>query len=234
MKITEKIDDILVYIGFYSFLRIIKDWIYPGYYLRNLLFNRYDRIKIPNVKPYEYVENDYLMLCANMKIIVDFIEIEEPEKYICWYKDENGNDYGHKYGENGNVLFPEYKKQYIMDMIKEIYNYWKVIYPLQNEKISYLKDFHSKYLMGEMTETKITDCNLYEIDFDKSNCPKNMDDLWELKLNWSLLDSCVSNRKKLLNEKFILKKIKQMEKEQFNDCQKYLHLCIEVRPYLWT
>jgi hypothetical protein len=88
--------------------------------------------------------------------------------------------------------------------------------------------------MGEMTETKIPDCDLYEIDFDKSNCPKNMDDLWKLKLDWSLLDSCVPNRKKLLNEKFILKKIKQMEKEHFNDCQKYLHLCIEVRPYLWT
>ena len=32
------------------------------------------------------------MVCANMEMIVNFIEKENPEKRICWYEDEEGND----------------------------------------------------------------------------------------------------------------------------------------------
>ena len=94
-KIIEFFDDILVYIGFYKFLNFIDNWIYPAYFLKNLLFYRYDTIKIPQVKCYEYVDKNYLMLCANMQIIFDFIEKENPEKYICWYTDEDGVELGH-------------------------------------------------------------------------------------------------------------------------------------------
>ena len=234
-KIIEFFDDMLVYIGFYKFLNFIDNWIYPAYFLKNLLFYRYDTIKIPQVKCYEYVDKNYLMLCANMQIIVDFIEKENPEKYICWYTDEDGVELGHKYGENPNqkIYFPEYKDEWIMDIIKEIYNYWKVIYPKELECKEYLLSYWSKYLVGEMFDKQRED-GIYEVLFDKSNTVKTKEDLYNLDLNWNLLDYFISNRNDLLDYKIIHKKIHEIENKMYEDCQKYLHLCIEIRQYLWT
>ena len=43
----KKFDDFLVKIGWYIFLRFIEEWIYPAYFLKNLLFYRFDRVKVP-------------------------------------------------------------------------------------------------------------------------------------------------------------------------------------------
>ena len=73
IKLT-KIETFLMKIGWYKFCRFIKNWIYPAYHLRNFLFHRHDIIKCPQIKPYEYTDISYLMLCANMELIVKFIE----------------------------------------------------------------------------------------------------------------------------------------------------------------
>jgi hypothetical protein len=113
-------ENFLFLIGWYKFIRFIEEWIYPAYYLRNFLFYRYDRIKVPQVKSYEYTDKSYLSLCANMQIIVDFLEKEKPEEHVIWYGKE-----GHIYGEfDKPILFQEYKGKYIMDIIKEIYQFW--------------------------------------------------------------------------------------------------------------
>ena len=161
-----------------------------------------------------------------MKLIVNFIEKENPEKHICWYTDDEGVECGHKYGEKPNekIMFPEYKDKWIMDIIKEIYNYWTVIYPLQNEKIDYLLDYCSTYLVGNSMPTFATGKEI-----------KTKEELYLIpNLNWSILDSCIGNRNKLLDAKFVHKKISELEKEIYDDCQKYLLLIIEIRPYLWT
>ena len=225
-KLLEKFDDFLVKLGWYRFLRFVDYWIYPAYYLRNLLFHRFDRVKVPEVKPYEYIDISEMVLYTNMKLIVDFIEKENPEKHICWYTDEDGAELGHKYGERPNtkILFPEYKDRWIMDIIKEIYNYWKVIYPLQNEKRDYLLKYWSKYLAGNDMPTFATGEEI-----------KTKEDLYLIpSLNWSILDSCIYNRNDLLNSKIVHNKINELDKEIYDDCQKYLHLIIEIRSYLWT
>ena len=226
----------LMNIGWYRFCCFVEEWIYPAYYLKNLLFHRYDKIKIPQVKPYEYCDKDYLMLCANMQIIVDFIEKEEPEKYICWYKDDFGVDCGHKYGERKEdiILYPEYKDRWIMDIIKEIYKFWKVDYPNLQLDYDYLFDFWSDYLIGDIN-TKISEDGInYEIYFDKCKSIKTMEDLNDINLNWDIIDKYIDNREKLLDEKYVREIVNNIEKKLYEDRQKYLHLCIEVRPYLWT
>lgn len=234
-KIIEKIDDFLVYIGWYKFLRFIENWIFPAYFLRNLFFYRYDRVVVPQIKAYEYSDKEYLMLCAVMQIIVDFIEKENPEKHICWYKSEDGEDLGHKYGENINfeMLFPEYKDKYIMDIIKDIYHFWTVIYPKKVECKEYLLNYWSKYLCGDLVEQPVYK-DVFNVTFDAANAPKTKEDLYKLNLDWVKLDYVIDIRADLLDSECIRRKIWDLENEIVRDCQKYLHLAIEVRPYLWT
>ena len=229
------IEKFLFKIKWYEFCRLFNNWIYPGYDLKNLLFHRHDRIKVPQIKPWEYCDTTYFMLCANMQMIVNFIEKENPEKHICWYKDKNGVDCGHKYGEyeKEKVLFLEYNGKWVMDIIKEIYNYWKVIYPKQIEYKEELMRHLSDNLIGEMKEIPNGD-GFYHVEFDKSNCVKTIDDLSKRNVNWTVLCWRIENKEHLLNEKIIMEKLKDMEKEIEDDCQKYLHLAIEMRPYLWT
>jgi hypothetical protein len=219
----EKIDDFLVNIGWYRFINFIENWVYPGYYLRNCLFNRYDLIKIPQIKVYEYVDKTYLMLCANMQIIVDFIEKENPEKYICWYCDpDTGEELGHKYGECEiySIMFPEYKDKWVMDIIKEIYQFWTVEYPEYVKDEQYLLDFWSKYF------------SVFSLDLNEKPIATSMAD-FDDDVNWDLLTKYL-DKNKLFETNYVLKIHRDLEIKMEQLCQKYLHLAIEVRPYLWT
>jgi hypothetical protein len=230
------VDNIII--GWFNIRRKFTDWIYPGYCIKNL-FRRYDLIKIKSLRPYEYAEPDYLMFEANMELIVKFIEECEPEKHICWYTDEDGEELGHKYGENINLvmMFPEYKDKWIMDIIKEIYHWYKETLYNTKEDIDYLRYVLSTYIFGELT-TKICDdgSGLYKVVFDKKNAIKELKEFEDknIYIDWKTIDKYVKNRKDILDETKFHRIIQEMEFQLERDKQKYLHLCVEVRPYLWT
>jgi hypothetical protein len=214
----------LDFIHWYTIKRIFEEWVYPGYFLKNLLFYRHDKIKIPQVKPYEYSDISYLMLCANMELIVKFIEKELPDKHICWYTDkETGEELGHKYGESPfyPILFPEYKDKWVMDIIKEIYHFWKVDYPNYLEDEKYLLFFWHEYF-----------CELKGLWEDEVKLATSMEDFAK-DTNWEILSKYL-DKDKLFEEDYVLYKHRDLEIHIENLCQKYLHLCIEIRQYLWT
>lgn len=99
-----------------------KNQIYPAYHLRNLLFRRYDLVRLPGLKPQEYCDCLERMFRANMALVVHFMEQEHPEDHVLWYEEEGTDRCGPKYGEpeNSRLYLPEYKGRFIMDIIKEI------------------------------------------------------------------------------------------------------------------
>ena len=229
-----KMEKILMNINFYSFCNFFKNWIFSTYYWKNLLFRRYDRIKVPQIKPYEYCDISMMMLYANFELIVKFIEEEEPEKYICWYKDENGNEVGHKYGENTDFkhLFPEYNGKYIMDIIKEIYNFWKFEYVERTNDNKYLLRFWSDNFFGRFVETSKNESGDGFYEHDKDAIAKEEKDL-KGEINWQIIEKYM-DRSRIFEKDYVHDQYNNLEKELEDKCRKYLHLCLEVRPYLWT
>lgn len=230
-----------------------SDWIYPAHKLRNSLFKRYDIVKMGELKRGEYCDDVARMLHANMELVRHFLEEEKPEENVCWYLDERGNDIGHKYGENPKyeVLFPEYKEKYIFDIIKEIYDWWTVERHEKKKEYDYLLEFLCKYVFGEMRGRPLTEgervanmnrglsaeeCDEMSImTVDHSKCPKCLGDFEGREVEWSIVDKYLDgDRNNVFRENFLHEKLSELEDEIFMDEQKYLHLCIEVRPYLWT
>lgn len=216
-----------------------QDWICPAYKIRHLLFNRQDIVRLPGISATEWCDAVERMFLANMQLIAEFVEKEKPEKYVCWYKDENGNDVGHKYGECEQcgypIIFPEYKDKYIMDIIKEIYHWWKVDYPREMSEQDYLLDFWSKYVCGKMKSIPTENEEYSQIVFDKSECPKTIDYFNGKEVKWEIIDKYLDgDRNNIFVEGFVHNKMHKLENNIEKQKQLYLHLCIEVRQYLWT
>jgi len=218
-----------------------KNWIYPAYYLRNVLWNRYDLVRLKGVKPYEYSDCLYRMLLANMALIVEFMEKEKPEDHVCWYKDDKGNDVGHRYGESplARIYLPEYKGRYIMDIIKEIYHWWTVDYPAFCADRDYVLGFWTDVIYGNFIfdddgDDDDDDDTLHTLTIDKSGTAKTLEEIEARPgIRWDVLDRYFQ-RDDLLKEGFVRNKLTEMENKIASDEQKYLHLCTEVRFYLWT
>ncbi len=182
------------------------------------------------------------MLQANMELITFFIEKEKPEEHVVWYKDDEGNDCGHKYGEGLNmdgskmtVLFPEYEGKYVMDIIKEIYHWWKEDYVRLCNDQSYLLSFWCDYVAGTMKSIPAKKEGYREIVFDKTDCPTTLDFFNGKEVKWEILDQYLDgDRNNIFVENFVSNKLHWLESEIERQKQKYLHLCIEVREYLWT
>ena len=173
-----------------------------------------------------------------MEMIVKFIEQEKPEKYVLWYKDEKGQDVGHKYGECGiPILYPELKDRWIMDIIKEIYNWWKKDYIELNKEHNYLLEFWCDYLIGQIKFKSSPDNNTEaeEIIFDKSTAVKSLEELKKIpNIDWNILTKYIVDSDKILDENYVHEIINNLATKIHDKEQYYLHLCIEVRPYLWT
>lgn len=232
-----KWEDFVFDLKFYP-TEFCKNWIYPAYYLRNCLWNRYDLIRLKKIKPHEYSDCLYRMLLANMALIVEFMEKEKPEEHVCWYKDSDGNDVGHRYGENSKLrlYLPEYKNRYIMDIIKEIYHWWTVEHPAYCADRDYILGFWSDVIHGKLDlETDGDDDDkLYPIVPDESGTAKTLDEIEARPgIRWDVIDRYF-RREDLLQENFVHNKLMEMENKIALDEQKYLHLSIEVRLYLWT
>ena len=166
----------------------IKHWIWPAYYLKNWLFNRFDLVRLPGIKRYEYSDIVERLFLANMVLIKDFIEKEEPEKYVVWYgQDEIGGPRCHSDEHSMFAQASEYEEKYIMDVIKEVYEWYTVHYPTMMNR--------SKMLLAQWYE-------------HRDGFPH-------------VAQSYLEEHDKL-------------ERQIFEEKQKYLHLCVELRPYLWT
>lgn len=217
------------------------NWIYPAYYLKNLLFHRYDLVKIPNMKPYDFNDVSERMEYATFELIKHFIERETPEKYICWYKDPNtGEDLGHKYGENPHyaIMFPEFKNRWIMDLIKDVYNFYTKELPQLENDIEYLTKINAKYFVNfeledcDGNEEKPENEKVYHLVNTQGKRSLDEEDI--KNLNWDLILTYTNNKEDILEENGLTKLIHKCEWEKEHKIQMYLHLAIEVRPYLWT
>ena len=218
----------------WSIQEFFENWIYPAYSLSNLVFRRYDLVKLSDIKRTEYCDVVERMFLANMELIKYFVEKENPTERIEWY-----GEYGHKYGEceeqYGKVLFPEYKGKYVWDIIVEIYNWWRFEYIKLCKEKEYLLGFCSDYCFGKLKSKSIANSEYGELFFDRSECPKSLEYFNDKKIDWEVIDKyCDNDRSKVLEERFMSEKLDKLEWEIERQKQKYLHLCIEVRPYLWT
>lgn len=209
------------------------DWIYPAYYLRNLLFHRYNKIKLPMFKPYEYLDNSVRMKYAIFELVKDFIENEKPEKYICWYRDEKGNDLGHKYGEGEQqIIYKDLKGKYVMDLMKEIYNFYTKILPELEKEKEYLLDIWAKYIFnGHYKEDEKLKDVVEWID-EPSNY--TLKDIENENLDWDILLKYIGKKEKFFEEDLIHNEYKKLKVHIHDQIQYYLHLAIDIREYFWT
>lgn len=215
-----------------------KNWIWPAYYLRNMLFNRYDCIKIKKMKPWEYWDVPERLQEAMYALLDHFIENENPEEHVVWYKDEDGNDEGPKYGiaPNYPIMFPEYKGMYIMDMIKEIYKWHHEDRKKLQDDLDYLTTFNYDYLNGTSWFEPCNDgsgCSVMKTDI--STIPTDLSFFDTEDVKWDILDRYLDgDRNNLLKSGYLKNRMIQLEVDIENKEQKYLHLLVEVRMYMWT
>jgi len=214
-----------------------KNWVYPAYDLKNFLFRRYDLVRLHNIKRSQYSDVAERMFEANMELLAFFVEKEKPEEHVCWYQDENGNDVGHKYGECDSFppIYPEYKGKFVMDIIKEVYHWWKEDYPMLCKEYEYLLSFWCDYVAGKMKSKPAREEGYNEIVFDTSECPKTLEYFNDKNIKWEILDKYLDgDRNNIFVNGFVNKKMHSLETDIELQKQKNLHLCIEVRQYLWT
>lgn len=209
-----------------NYLNSLQNFIREKILLLKNLFCRYDRVKVPEVKPWEYCDKTGFLLYANMKILVDFVQKEKIDEVI-WY-----GETGHRLGQDEKIkiYMQQYRGKYVIDIIKQLYDFWKRVYVQKQEQIFYLQQIYCKYVLGKMSISEQT----YQILFDFTNLPKTVDEI-KGQINWQILDKYLQgDRQNLLKENFLRNKLYELQNELQSDCQKYLHLLIDVRPYLWT
>lgn len=210
------------------FFEKIKDFFADKFInLQNIFYHRYDRVKVPQVKPWEYCDKTGLLLYADMKILVDFIQKQKPQAYVMWY-----TEFGHKLGQDSklNIYVQQYRGKWVMDIMMQIYEFWKVGYGQRMKQIEYVSEILYHYVIGKMSISQSS----YQVLFDNTKLPKTIEEIKE-EVDWQILDKYLQgDRENLFNEQFVRNKIIQAQNQLQNDCQKYLHLLIDVRPYLWT
>lgn len=210
-----------------GFLNSLQNFLSEKIFMLKNLFCRYDRVKVPEVKPWEYCDKTGFLLYASMKILVDFVQKEKIDDVI-WYYGETQYKLGHD--QKLKIYMQQYRGKNVMDIVKQIYAFWKKIYVQKQEQIFYLQQVYYKYILGKMSISEQT----YQILFDFTNLPKTVEQVKD-QMNWQILDKYLQgDRQNLFKENFLKNKLCELQNELQNDCQKYLHLLIDIRPYLWT
>ena len=110
--------------------------------IRHRTINRYNIVKIPTLKP-NYWDVDSRLLHSMMALLVYFVEKEKPFERIDWDSDD------------------EHKK--IAAAIKEIYNWWKNVYPKYEENDP-IEVWHK--LRPKREDDKMWDSIVHSVDED--------------------------------------------------------------------
>lgn len=207
--------------AWYRISDFFKSWIYPGYYMRNLLFRRYDRVKLPQVKPYEYAEPAERIKYAVFEMVCDFVDSEEKHPVVEWY-----GEYGHKIDG-----------EYVMDIAKGIREWWRVTRDAEERKYYDFLNFYATWVIGKMRFHKIDEkTGVGNITFDKSHLPKFFEKYLEVisEDEWAKFDAVCGDRRKIMDEAFMRELCDRLETGLGDTDDKYLHDAIKIRQYLWT
>lgn len=216
-----------------------EEWLYPAYSLRHFFFRRYDIVKMPQLKRTCFYETNVRMYYAVMELVKEFYEKSGWENFT-WYDetDEDGNITCNaiRYGTDSETcLFPEYKGKYVIDIVKEIYDWHtqgmerleKAMEYASSPKINACRSAMMQNLRQIKKECRqhpsLSEKKLVKECFDNYN------------LEWDLLDRYLEGDRKNVMDKEFMKKIPERIRQEIKDnMQKYLHLAIEVRECLWT
>ena len=127
----------------------------------------------------------------------------------------------------------EYCSKFSLDKTISFQSKFNKYVELKND-LEYLTDFiHKNKIDGEMKLVEIDDkAGFFKMKMDESNSPKSIE---ELKfVDWNLIDKYFENREDVLDCNNVVLKQIEIENKIEMEKQKHLHLCIAVRPYLWT
>lgn len=211
-----------------------KNYIWPAYHIKNFFFNRYDLVKMPQIKRCEYSDVVERVLWANVELLKFFIEKERPEEFVEWY-----GEYGHKYVPetmgSKSLLFPEFEGEYTMDLMKKSYNWFTKERIEMVKEEEYLLDIWYKFLTGRYYSVGPDDKGFYTLKNDESTVPTDLAFFDDKDLKWDILDKYLEgDRANLIKKDFIFHKHTDLENEINQLDQKYLHLIIECRFSMWT
>lgn len=113
----------------------------PLYWLRCHTFTKYHMIdcRTPEYR-WGWIDRSEILLLANFRVLVEFIELEKPDKYINWESDPH---HSHAWSE-----------------MSKLYRWWKFERPLELEALSVMLDAIPHQEWDDMFE-KLPDGNGY-------------------------------------------------------------------------
>ena len=232
-RVFEFVDDL-----WWRVRNFFEEWIFPGWSFRNFFWKRYDIVRLHELKRTEYCDVVERLYQANRELLRHFIEDEKPEEHVVWY-----GLHGHKYNESemrSPLLYPEYDNEYVMDLLKKAYNWFEVEKPAAEREAEYLLGVWYDWLSGKKSLKPELDENgnptgneIYSVD--PSSLPKSLSFFDDKDLDWDILDKHLDgDRQNLLKYGYLLQKHDELNKEIWDKTQKMLHLCIELRGFMWT
>ena len=220
---------------FWKFVNFFEDWIWPAYHIRRL-FNRKDIIKLKKVKPWEWCDEREQLLLACQAIVESFFD-QEPDKIVCYYKDEKGEDVGPRVKSKS---FPEIDGKYFFDVLKDVRDILLYEIPEIDEDIEALLST-SLFLSPRLDLLS----DSLEVKEDYSKTPKTWKEAEELILEKCKEDEVRRIRKyidfeelKKSSEVPIYRKVfnilNTLEEKKSDRIKTALHWLVEIREGLWT
>ena len=215
-----------------------KSWIYPARRLQNFFIHRYDIVRMPQLERSRYYDVKTRMYHAVMELVRYYYE--ECQKQFNWRDDfdEEGNlvDEGPRYGAcSDECLFPEYKGKYIIDIIKEIHD-WYI-----GGMDQFVKAYEYARYNGIAPHRNIIARDLKRIRKEcRHNKEFSVDQLEREYLSrydvpLEILDKYLDgDRRNIVDKVYMNDVADKIFADTMSNMQKYLHLAIEVREHIWT
>jgi len=220
-KAEQRWEKFLDFIHYWSLSRFIDEWVYPGHYLHNLLFHRYDRVKIPFLKPYQWCDRSEMFFYCSFEILKQYVEQEKPFECVDFYEKDHTPT-----TVTGKI---------VGDEIKFLYNWYTKTLPETEKEHRLMLDYWCENLCGVMVFKK-EDQNdhLGKIEFDRSENPKEFKDFAVSDEQKTVLNKWFDSEEDMMDEDTVCNKRIEKEKELAKEKQDMLHRLVDIREYLWT